>query len=199
METKKTSGQLELERRRERNKIMITDPGVCYHCKRTGLNEEEVFCPNCGFPQRGDEASQRRFIAKFNVDKMQQGEYSAAVNKARNILYIVGGLNLIVGVFAGLFNKDMATLIAGVIVALIFGGLGLWSRTKPFPAILTGFIVYITLIVISAIIDPVTIVQGLFIKIMVISGFVYGYRGAKEAEHIKEQLELKENGATSNL
>lgn len=199
METPKTSGQLELERRRQMNRIVIADLSVCHHCKRTNLAEDEAFCPNCGFPQRGDESSQRRFLAKFNIDKMQQGEYEAAVNKARNILYIVGGLNLLSGILLMAVNNDMANLIAGIIVALAFVGLALWSRTRPFPAILTGFIVYITLLVLGAILNPVSIVSGIIWKIAIISGFVYGYRGAKEAEHIKEQMELKENGATSNL
>ena len=198
MEVKKTSGQLEIERLRQKNKIVITDLSVCYHCKRQNLKEEEIFCPNCGFPQRGEEAAQRKFIAVFNVKKMQQHDYTKAINKARNILFILAGLNLVTGILLGLLvNKDFIVLISSVIAAGIFLGLGLWAKAKPFPAIITGLIVYITFIVIGAMVNPISIISGLFWKIAIISGFVYGYRGAKEADFIKEQMETKENGAAS--
>jgi len=199
MEVKKTSGQLELERIRERNKIIITDLSVCYHCKRPDIKEDEIFCPNCGFPQRGNHDDQRRFIAKFNVIKMFGDEYSAAVNKARNILFVLSVLNVLAGVLLGIvINKDIPVLIGSVLSAAIYLALGLWSRKKPFPAIITGLFVYITFIVIAALFNPASIISGLIWKGLIISGFVYGYRGAKEAEHIKEQMELKENGAISN-
>jgi hypothetical protein len=198
METKKTSGQLELERIRERNKITIADLSVCHHCKRTGLQEDETFCPNCGFPQRGAEAEQRRFIANFKVGKMQEENYVKAINKARIILFVLAGINLVLGALLGAVMNDPATIIASLFAAAIYGALGFWCKKKPFPAILTGFIVYITFIVIGALANPMSIVSGLIWKVIIISGFVYGYRGAKEAEHIKEQLELQKNGAQSN-
>jgi len=194
---KKTSGQLEIERRREQNKIVITDLSVCYHCKKPNLQETAVYCDNCGFPQRGTELEQRKFIAKFNADKRFQDQLQHSINKARNILYILAGLNALFGIVLGVLMKfDIPTLIVCIVSALIYLGLGIWSRSKPFPAIVTGLIFYITLIIISAIVDPATIIQGIIWKVLIISGFYYGYKGAKEAEEIKEQIEVQKNGAS---
>jgi hypothetical protein len=198
MEIKKTSGQLEVERLRERNKITINDITICHHCKRPDLQQDEIYCPNCGFPQLGNENDQRKFIAKFNVEKMYEEAYVKAINKARNILYILAAINLAFGLIVGLLNDDIATIIGGVLAAGIYFSLGLWSKKKPFPAIVTGLIVYITFIVIGALINPMSIFAGLIWKVLIISGFVYGYKGAKEAEHIKEQIDIKNNGAFSN-
>jgi hypothetical protein len=194
---KKTSGQLEVERRREQNKIVIADLSVCYHCKKPNLKETDVYCDNCGFPQRGNELEQRKFIAKFNADKMFQDQLQHSIKKARNILYILAGLNALFGIVLGLLmTVDIPVLIVCIVSALIYLGLGIWSKSKPFPAIITGFIFYITLIIISAIVDPATIIQGIIWKVVIISGFYYGYKGAKEAEEIKEQIEVQKNGAS---
>lgn len=198
MGTERTSGQLEVERLRQRNQIIIADLTVCHHCKRPELKADEVFCPNCGFPQKGSESDHRKFIATFNVNQRFQDDYKKSINKARNILFILAGLNLVAGLLMGvLIQTDIAMLISSVILAGIYLGLGLWSRTKPFPAIITGLIVYITIIVISAMIEPMSIVSGIIWKVIIISGFIYGYKGAKEGEEIKEQMELKQNGSAS--
>jgi hypothetical protein len=67
--------------------------------------------------------------------------------------------------------------------------LAAWSNKNPFGAILTAFIIYITLIVINAFFDPATIIQGIIIKIFFIGALIKGTRSAKEAEGFKKELE----------
>ena len=80
-------------------------------------------------------------------------------------------------------------LFGGILGAVIYTALAIWSYKKPFAAIVTGFLFYVTLIVISAIDNPVSIIQGIIWKVLIISAFVYGYKGVKESEKLTQELE----------
>ena len=186
----KTSGQLEKERIRQKSQIIIHDLTTCYYCKSTGLKESDMFCPNCGFPQRGGQDKMKSFIWNIKNKKTLLEEQKKAVNKARNILYILAGLNLLFGLILGVFTGlDIPVLIGCVLAAGIYFILGLWSRKQPFPAILSGLFVYIVIQVMGAIADPDTLYKGIPLKIVFISGFIYGYKGVKDSKKLETELE----------
>jgi len=185
----KTSGQLEIERRQKKSEILIENLTTCYYCKSTGLNELDNFCPNCRFPQGGSQIKMKRFLNNVQKKKQLLGGQKKAVKKARNILYILAGLNLLYGLILGVMvNFDIAVLIGSLIGAAIYFGLAVWSKNKPFAAILSGFFVYIVFNAIAAIGDPHTIYQGIIWKVIIISGFIYGYKGVKESEKLEKEL-----------
>jgi ribosomal protein L37E len=184
-----TSGQLEIERRRQRSQITIDDLTTCYYCGSTGLKETDLFCPNCAFPQRGTQAQMKKFIWNVHNKKKLLEDQKKAINKARNILYILAGINLVFGTILGLVKSDIPTLIVCVIAAGIYFALGQWSKKQPFPAILSGLFVYIVFNVIAAIADPTTLYQGLIWKVVIISGFIYGYKGVKDSKALEAELE----------
>jgi hypothetical protein len=68
--------------------------------------------------------------------------------------------------------------------------LGIWSKKKPLAAIVTGFIIYMLILILDALVDPKTILQGLILKIIVIGAFVTGIKGAIEAEKIRKEHNL---------
>lgn len=178
-------------RGKSRSEIVINDLSKCYYCKSTGLTENDKFCPNCGFPQRGTQVVMKKFIWTINNKNKLLDEQKKAVNKAKNILFILAGLNLTFGLLLGIIiQENIGVLIAGVITAVIFFALGQWSKKNPFPAILSGLFVYIALNVINAISDPHTIYQGLILKIIIISGFIYGYKGVKDSKKLEEELDI---------
>jgi hypothetical protein len=177
------------QRSEARRQIVISNPSVCYYCKSTGLTEADNFCPNCGFPQKGNQAQMKRFIWTINNKHTLLENQKKAVNKARYILFGLAGLFTLFSILLGAVLKfDLATLVSNFIIAAIYLGIGLWSLKNPFPAILTGFFLYITIIVINAILDPVSIFSGLLIKGFIIGGFIYGYKGVKESEALEEEL-----------
>lgn len=137
----------------------------------------------------------KRFL--FDVKKKNKllSDKLKDVKKARNILFILAGLNVLAGIILGvLVNFDIAILIGSLIGAGIYFGLGMWSKNKPFAAILSGFFVYVVFNVISAIDDPQTIYQGVIWKVIIISGFIYGYKGVKDAENLEKELKaMKES------
>jgi len=173
------------------NKYVITDYSICHFCNSTGLKETDKFCLNCRFPQRGTEAEIKRFFYGMKLKKDKIKEKQKAVKKARNILFILAGINLLYGIVMGLIvQTNILILIVSLIGASIYFGLGMWSRVKPFPAILSGFFIYIVFIAIAAIGDPHTIYQGIIWKVIIISAFIYGYKAVKESESLQKELIL---------
>jgi hypothetical protein len=185
-----TSGQIEKERIRQRTQIIINDPTTCYYCKTTGLKETDNFCPKCNFPQNGTQAEKKNFILNINNKQKLLADQKKAVNKARIVLYVLAGLNLLYGiVYCLVINESIPILMVCIIFSGTYLGLGLWSRKQAFPAILTGFLLYVSMLVISAILDPGTISGGAFFKLLIIVGFIYGFKGAKDSKKIEKELE----------
>lgn len=190
----KTSGQLEVERISQRNLIVIEDMSTCHYCKSTGLKDEDKFCFNCGFPQGGTQEEMKMFIWRIKNKQQLLLDKKKSVKKATTILYILAGINFVFGIILGLIVEiNIPILIVSVVVAGIYFTLGLWSAKQPFPAILSGFFVYIALNVINAIADPNTIYMGILWKVLIISGFIYGYKAVKDSQKIEAELELVNN------
>jgi hypothetical protein len=195
-----TSGEIERERLRKKREIVIQDLSKCYHCKSTGLTETDKFCPHCGFPQRGSKQEMWQFIRGMKQkDNLLRG-HRKAVNKARNTLYFLSVATMVAGLVFGLIAKEKqgAIIITYLVIALVYLVLALWCKTNPFPAILSGFFLYIVLIVIGAIDNPRTLYNGLLIKIFIISAFIYGYKGVKEAEKLEKELETLKTSVDLN-
>ena len=197
-EVKKTSGQLELERRAEKkrllaekNRIVITDFSVCYFCKTKGLTGADAFCPNCAFPQRGTEGEQKTYIGEHMIQKIRLEEMADAVIKARNMLFAISGLTLVPYLLGSITSGDWSIFGIGIFVACLYGGLALWSKKQPFPAILTGLILYVSLWVLYIVINPVNIFSGILYKIAGLSALYYGFKAARNYENLKKQVDLK--------
>jgi len=67
--------------------------------------------------------------------------------------------------------------------------LAAWCNKNPFGAILTAFVLYISLMVLNAFLDPVTLFHGIIIKIFFIGAFIRGTRSAQEAQTLMTELE----------
>ena len=195
----KTSGQLEKERIRQKSQIIISNPAVCYYCKSTGLSETDIFCANCAFPQGGTQSEMKKFIWNIHNKKKLLADQKKAVNKARNILYILAGVHLLAGILGLAIMASVPFFIVLAIQSGIYLGLGLWSRRQPFPAILTGFFIYMVFIVIDAVDNPSSLLSGIIWKIIFIAGFVYGYKGAKDSKMLEAELQSIKNAKDLNV
>jgi hypothetical protein len=177
------------QRSEAKRQIVITNPSVCYYCKSTGLTEADNFCPNCGFPQKGTQSQMKRFLWLIRNKENLLDDKKKAVNKARNILFVLAGIFAVFGaLFSLVMNQDVSVMVLNFIIAAIYLALGFWSRKSPLPCILIGFALYVIVIAINAVIDPVTLIQGLLMKVVVISALVYGYKGAKDSEEMEKEL-----------
>jgi hypothetical protein len=173
------------ERDRLRRMVVIHDISVCYHCKQKDLNAEEMFCPNCGFPQKGTQEEQRKFILEYRLKHSAIREGKKNITRARNYLFFVAFLNFMTFAFAGSIG-----IIIGLILAGIYVGLALWSIKKPFPALLTGLITYVTLLIFFGILDPINLLAGVFWKIAIIVALVYAIYSVKDIEKLEKEVKI---------
>jgi hypothetical protein len=133
----------------------------------------------------------------FSPDEFSWQGYDRHIRHARNALFIVAGvlvINLIV-----LYNSlppdyeyfwlDLA--IWGVfIVAFIF--LGLYTKTKPYTAIVAAMCLYAIIIALNAYIDIHSLYRGILLKIIVIVTLVKAVNDAKEAQEMQKNFGTKE-------
>lgn len=70
-------------------------------------------------------------------------------------------------------------------LALVMFALYLWSRTSPFPAMVTGLCVYLAVIVLNAAFEPKTLAQGLILKFFFISAMLAGIKAALQERDSK--------------
>ncbi len=118
--------------------------------------------------------------------------YDKSIKHARLALFAVAGLQLLFGTIIGVMqvgDTAIYTVVISVIVAAIFIGLGLWTKSKPYTAIVTGLIVFISLHLMQGIYDSSTIKNGIIMKIVVIVYLVKSINDAKEAQEMKKNFD----------
>ncbi len=128
--------------------------------------------------------------AEFSV----QG-YDKHVKNARNAIFVVAITQLLFGLLVTLSTtKHIDSMILeirlGVIVliSMIFFALGLWTKKKPYTAILSALIFYGILILNDTIYEPVSLFKGIIVKIFIIIYLVRGLSDARDAQRWKEAL-----------
>lgn len=170
--------------------VRVRDLKVCFYCSSSPLPETTVFCPSCGFPQRGSELEQKRFLIGRKQIGKNVNESEASIGIARIVLFALGLLNG--GVAAWFFYQgERIGGMTQAAIAAIYIGLGFWAAKKPFPALLTGLIVYLTFLLLGAVMDPASILTGLVLKIAIVGSFVYGMRAVKQSEELRKQMEVQ--------
>lgn len=97
---------------------------------------------------------------------------------------MVGGLYVLVGIYEA-FGIRGANIIFGYIdwtVAAVFLGLAIWSYKKTSLALIIGLAFYCLIILLLAVIDPMTIIHGIIWKIIVIVWLGLGISSARADE-----------------
>lgn len=154
---------------------------TCPNCS-TEIQGNPEFCVNCGFPLNGTEKEQSKFYAQQAMTRSKVKAAPKQIRAARNTLFIVGGINLAVGIFYFFAHDLMEQLIAGGIIFLIYLGLGFWSQTKPLIALILGLLVYVSFIILAAILNPASIVSGIIWKVIIIAYLAKGINSARELQ-----------------
>ena len=79
-------------------------------------------------------------------------------------------------------------LIVNWILALIMGGLFLWSRTSPLPAVVVATVMFVTVQLVNLALDPRSVLQGLPIKIFASIALASGIRAALQQRTLSLRL-----------
>jgi hypothetical protein len=121
-------------------------------------------------------------------DVLDTSAYDKKVRSARTAIFVVAGIQLAFGIYVAFTgNEELRNIQIGiaVVISAMFFGLGLWSKSKPFTAIITALSLYVGLLVLDAIYEPSSLVKGVILKILIIGYLAKGIGAAKSAQDIK--------------
>ncbi len=164
----------------------------CSQCK-VALNPEDVYCPNCGFPERAEESEKGKYIYRIQLKKNVITDAKKKLKNVRILLWIVIVLNIISGIFL-LFNNIVELAIGSLISAAIYIGCLIWVGKQPLIGIMAAFIFWILMESISMFSDPNLIFKGIILKVIFVIIFIKGIKSAKDYQNYSSQLKnLKAN------
>ncbi|HZN62398.1 MAG TPA: zinc ribbon domain-containing protein [Planctomycetota bacterium] len=85
-------------------------------------------------------------------------------------------------------SSRLVAILVGinVLLALCYLGLWFWAKVKPLPATLAALILFITVQVASAAIDPKELVRGLILKVIIIAFLIKAVDSARKYQRMQE-------------
>lgn len=150
------------------------------------------------------ETSNENSISNF-IDELNDSDrafHESVVKKARNSLYWVAGL-LFAGEMISMFASDgdfsWPILVFALIEAGMFIGFALWTKRKPYSAVLGGLIAFIAIlcltIVVNAYADGIggalkAIFSGIIVKVAILVTLVKTLSNAKQLQEIQSRPAL---------
>lgn len=170
----------------------MEDISTCSRCN-TQLTEEDIFCPNCGYPEKASEEEKKKYDYRI---KLRQDIVDDAKKKLKNVkilLYVIIGLNVVLGIYYLTDEFTVADGIGNLIAALIFAGCLVWVNKKPLAGILAAFIFWLLLQLSVVLIDPALLFSGLLLKVLFFGVFIKGITSARD--YVKYTAQLEEMNA----
>lgn len=149
----------------------------CYCCK-TVYKEDDKFCGNCGYPFQATPEEQKQFSIKYSVNKFSKDDIEKKVKEARIVLFVIAGFTVVQGAIIYFKEESGLLLVVNIILAAIYAGLGFWAKKKAFAAILTGTLIYLSVMILNAFVNPLTIIQGIIFKVVFLVAFIKAAYGA---------------------
>jgi len=140
-----------------------------------------------------DEYGQKYIDSRKEIDPREVLLFKVE-NKVKNAkmwLIIVGIFTIALALYYYFFRYDQQNLLSTGIdcfIGILFIGLAFWVNKKPYMAVLSGLILYISLIVIAGISDPSTITSGWLFRVIIIVALWSGLTAAKQAESLRREL-----------
>jgi len=128
-------------------------------------------------------------IAQEILSRSRTSENLKKVKNARIVLVVLGGLNVLVGAFY-LFGQELELEgYSSLVVGAIFIGLFFLGTKFPLAALISGLSIFVLLHVLSAIVEPESIVKGIVLKIIFVVLLVRGIISVSKIPKIKEDDE----------
>jgi hypothetical protein len=155
---------------------------TCAQCQHANARSLK-FCESCGASLADVAAAERM------ADESEAAVMLLEVKKAQGAIGIVAVLQVVVAlVYLAMGTVDTTGVVVMVGIGGVFGGLWVWCKTNPLAASIVGLLVFTSLHLTEAIIDPSTIKSGIFIKIFVVVVLVKAIAaGLKHREFVRER------------
>ncbi|MEP7109012.1 MAG: hypothetical protein ABI760_13550 [Ferruginibacter sp.] len=141
-------------------------------------------------------------IADYHNDirQIELKGYEAGVRRARNALYWTAGL-VFLGEMIAMFTSGAGFNIYVLLIALfeagIFVVLALWTKKKPYTAIITGLAAFIGIILFSAIVNTYSeggvgflkaIFSGIIVKVIILLNLIKALNDGKALQDAREEI-----------
>lgn len=169
----------------EKKEMESTDLN-CSNCNAS-IAPEDVYCGNCGYPERGTAKEIDRYNYSITLKKNVLNDANKKIKHVRILLYIITAVSLIMGLFH-ISIDNYADGIALLIAAALYLACSIWVKKKPLIGIVTAFTLWLIFQLSVVLIDPVLLFKGIILKILVFSMFVKGIVSAKDAQSYSTQL-----------
>ena len=151
---------------------------VCVACG-AALPPSGHFCEACGVSQNHD------------IDRAHHAKPIAEARKwiaITGVLYVLGGLLLFMVLGYG-DNPDsrvaIATLALNLVIAAIHGGLWWWAGRAPLAASIVALAIFLMVHLTNAVLDPSTIMNGIFLKVFFVIALSKGIRAGLEVRKLE--------------
>jgi len=160
---------------------------VCGNCQNA-VSIALKFCSSCSYPVAGTETEKSTFRSDMGIRRRMLKQAEEKVKTAKIIIYVLAGITFITAMVNGFVNDDFVTMIVNLSLSLLYLILAAWSDRNSFGAILTAFLIYITIIVMNFFFEPSSLFGGIWMKAFMIIAFIKGIRSAKEAQDLFAEL-----------
>ncbi|MDT0558133.1 hypothetical protein RM697_05720 [Ichthyenterobacterium sp. W332] len=158
-------------------------PSSCNHCSEI-VSEEYVYCTYCGFPHNGTVKDLALYEKRIRDKDRTNEEAKRKIKNARNTLYVMSAITFLFGLFSFSGELGSALFTISTIQSIIYLVLAYWSTQKPLISLLLGLFLYLTIIIVSAVSDPGTIVRGIIFKVIIIAFLAKGIYSASSIKKI---------------
>jgi len=145
--------------------------------------------------------SQKQDVIANEFNELRQIEmegYETAVRKARNVLFLAGAL-IFVGEMVSMYRTygdfDLTVFIIALVEAGLFVALALWTKSKPYTAVVSGLVLFIVIIILSAVFNGMAdgaeglfkaLIGGFIWKIIILVTLIKGMADAKSLQEAKK-------------
>ena len=137
-----------------------------------------------------EESEQHRLYEERKNDRLLRDARSRT-RQSIWILVLIGAFNLLYAVWLYVEQQQTEVGIIQGIVALGYLALAAYAVKNPYRAILGGILLYSLVIILAAVDDPATLLQGIILKIIIIVALVKGLLAGKEVVALKKKLRAK--------
>jgi di/tricarboxylate transporter len=161
---------------------------VCDNCRAENPSTQK-FCSSCSYPISGSLEERQQFVATIGKHKLLIKRAKEQISNAKIIIYLIAGFTFLAGLFGYFKYEDFTLLIVNIFMCLLYLIMAAWADKNPFAAILTAFIIYITVILINAVVSPGSLFSGIIWKVIFIAAFIKAIRSAQAAQESMNELE----------
>ncbi|MES2777634.1 MAG: hypothetical protein V4722_25880 [Bacteroidota bacterium] len=147
-----------------------------------------------GNGRQNEETNEQETI--FEGEEFSQEAYEKSIRFSRIQLFVVGGIQLVFGITAAVLFKSkalMETILISIVIAAIFIGLGIWTKSKPFTAIVVGILLYASLATVDFVfkIESIRLGDGLIFQVFVVVFMIGTLKDAGKAQDMGKHFNNK--------